>query len=37
VFLVDGEELVIPYENATSAVVVHLGDDRELVAMCKRA
>ena len=37
VFLVDGQELVIPYENATYAVVVHLGDDRELVAMCKRA
>ncbi len=37
VFLVDGEELVIPYENASSAVVVHLGSDRELVAMCKRA
>lgn len=36
VFLVDGQELVIPYENASSAVVVHLGDDRELVAMCKR-
>ena len=37
VFLVDGEELVIPYGDATHAVVLHLGDDRELVAMCKRA
>ena len=37
VFLVDGQELVIPYVDATYAVVLHLGDDRELVAMCKRA
>jgi hypothetical protein len=37
VFVVDGEELVIPYSEATHAVVLHLGDDRELVAMCRRA
>jgi serine/threonine-protein kinase len=36
-FVVDGQELVIPYSEATHAVVLHLGDDRELVAMCKRA
>jgi serine/threonine-protein kinase len=36
-FVVDGQELVIPYSEATHAVVLHLGDDRELVAMCRRA
>jgi serine/threonine-protein kinase len=35
-FVVDGQELVIPYSEATHAVVLHLGDDRELVAMCRR-
>jgi hypothetical protein len=36
-FVVDSQELVIPYTEATHAVVLHLGDDRELVAMCRRA
>jgi hypothetical protein len=36
VFVVDGQELVVPYADATHAVVLHLGDDRELVVMCRR-
>ncbi len=35
-FVVDGQELVIPYRDATHAVVLYLGEDRELIAMCKR-
>jgi hypothetical protein len=35
-FVIDGEQLVVPYREASHAVAVHLGPDRELVVMCRR-
>jgi hypothetical protein len=35
-FVLDGEQLVVPYREASHAVAVHFGPDGELVVMCRR-